>query len=115
MVKPTLELLPDEVYALRQDVKSIMNFLMEHGNARQSDLQSDKFLTVPEAAQFLGLATQTIYGLISRKQIPCMKRQKRVYFSKAELSSWIEAGRLKTHDEIVSESRPILVKRGGHK
>ena len=115
MVKPTLELLPDEVYALRQDVKSIMNFLMEHGNARQSNLQSDKFLTVPEAAQFLGLATQTIYGLISRKQIPCMKRQKRVYFSKSDLTAWIEAGRLKTRDEIASESRPILVKRGGNK
>jgi excisionase family DNA binding protein len=79
MVKPTLELLPDEVYALRQDVKSIMNFLMEHGNLSHNNLQTEKFLTVPEAAKFLGLANQTIYGLISRKQIPCMKRQKRVY------------------------------------
>jgi hypothetical protein len=41
-----------------------------------------------------------------------MKRQKRVYFSKTELSAWIEAGRLKTHDEIVSESRAIHVKKG---
>lgn len=91
--------------------------IRQRTHSASSEVQNSEspFLTVPEAANFLGLATQTIYGLISRKQIPCMKRQKRVYFSKAELSSWIEAGRLKTHDEIVSESRAILVKRGGAK
>ena len=73
------------------------------------------FLTVPEAANFLGLATQTVYGLISRKQIPCFKRQKRVYFKAVELTAWLESGRLKTHDEIVSESHAIHMKRGGSK
>jgi len=112
MVKPTLELLPDEVYALRQDVKSIIKFLEEHGNLRQNGSQTDKFLTVPQAAEFLNLATQTVYGLIHRKQIPCFKRQKRVYFSKPDLIAWLESGRLKTREELASE-RPILVRRGG--
>lgn len=112
MVKPSFELLPDEVFALRQDVKSILKFIEEHGNFSPSGNQTDKFLTVPQAAEFLNLAPQTVYGLIHRKQIPCFKRQKRVYFTKTELSSWLEAGRLKTHDEIASESRAILVKRG---
>jgi excisionase family DNA binding protein len=73
------------------------------------------FLTVAEAAKFLNLATQTVYGLIHRKQIPCMKKQKRVYFSKDSLIAWIESGKLKTHDELVAESRPIFVRKGVHK
>jgi excisionase family DNA binding protein len=73
------------------------------------------FLTVPEAAKFLGLANQTIYGLIHRKQIPCMKRQKRVYFTREQLTTWVETGRLKTHDEIAAECQPIHLKRGVHK
>jgi excisionase family DNA binding protein len=115
MVKPTLELLPDEVYALRQDVKSILKFLEEHGNFRQSSNQTEKFLTVPQAAEFLNLATQTVYGLIHRKQIPCFKRQKRVYFSKPDLTAWLESGRLKTHDEIAAECHPTLIRRSVHK
>ena len=85
---------------------------------RTSAVSSDKlnpespFLTVPEAAKFLNLANQTIYGLIHRKQIPCFKRQKRVYFSKPDLIAWLESGRLKTREELASE-RPILVRRGG--
>jgi len=70
------------------------------------------FLTVAEAAKFLNLATQTVYGLIHRKLIPCMKKQKRVYFSKDSLIAWIESGHLKTREEIASESRPKLIKKG---
>lgn len=115
MVKPTLELLPFEVDELRQDVKSILKFLSDHGNARQSGNQTDEFLTVSEAAIFLNLAKQSIYGLISRKQIPHMKKLKRVYFSKLELTKWLESGRQMTHQEILANSHPVLVKRGGSK
>jgi excisionase family DNA binding protein len=73
------------------------------------------FLTVTQAAEFLNLATQSIYGLIHRKKIPCMKRGKRVYFSKTSLIAWVESGRKPTQDEFVAESRAILVKRGGSK
>ena len=110
--KPTLEQLPDEVYALRQDVKSILKFMQEHGNYRQSGSQTEKFLTISEAAVFLNLAKQTVYGLVSRKLIPVMKRNKRLYFSQLQLQIWIESGRLKTREELASE-RPILVRRGG--
>jgi excisionase family DNA binding protein len=113
--KPTLELLPEEVYELRQDVKTILKFLADHGNARQNGNQSDEFLTVSEAAIFLNLAKQSIYGLISRKQLPYIKKLKRVYFSKTELTKWLESGRQMTHQEIAANSRPILVRKGGAK
>jgi len=76
---------------------------------------NSSFLTVSEAAKFLGLAVQTIYGLVSRKKLPYYKRQKRVYFKKSDLIFWLESGRHLTREEIIAESHPILVKRGGIK
>jgi len=72
------------------------------------------FLTVHEAAEFLNLAVQTVYGLVHRKLIPVMKRNKRLYFSRITLKIWVESGRLKTRDEIAAESRPILIRKGVH-
>jgi len=110
---PSFDKLPFEVNELRADVTWIKRFLQQQESQGQNPSNDGKFLTVPEAAAFLGLATQTVYGLIHRKQIPCMKRQKRVYFSRAELTAWIESGRLKTRDEIAAESHPTLIRRGG--
>ncbi len=91
--------------------------IRQRTNPAPSSAQTSEspFLTVAQAADFLNLAPQTIYGLISRKQIPCFKRQKRVYFSKETLTNWLQSGRLKTTEEIEAESHPILVKKGGTK
>lgn len=109
---PTFDQLPSEISLLKDDVAWIKNFLQQNNSTGRDSYDSEKFLTVPEAAQFLGLANQTVYGLISRKLIPYMKRQKRVYFSKAELTKWLEAGRRLTRDEIAASSRPTLIKKG---
>ena len=107
---PSFDQLPSVVSQLRADISWIKDFLSENVNP---DLGSqEKFLNVSEAADFLGLAKQTIYGLICRQQIPYMKRQKRVYFSKAELIQWLESGRRLTREEIAISSRPQLIKKG---
>jgi excisionase family DNA binding protein len=109
---PTFDQLPSAVSELKDDVIWIKNFLQHNNSSGMDSHVSEKFLTVPEAAEFLGLANQTVYGLISRKLIPCMKRQKRVYFSKAELTRWLEDGRRLTRDEIAVSSRPVHIKKG---
>lgn len=45
--------------------------------------------TLKQAAVFLDLAEQTIYGLTSRNEIPHYKKRKKLYFLKAELESWM--------------------------
>jgi len=92
-------------------IESILAQLENHQDSSKNS-EEDRFLTLPEAADFLGLAKQSIYGLICRQQIPYMKRQKRVYFSKAELTHWLESGRRLTRDEIATSSRPTLIKKG---
>jgi excisionase family DNA binding protein len=54
--------------------------------------EKDELLTVTEAAVFLNLCNQTIYGLVSSRKIPFSKKGKRLYFSKKQLTEWV-------HDE----------------
>jgi excisionase family DNA binding protein len=69
---------------------------------------NDEMLTIQQAAQLLVLSVPTIYGLVSRSEIPCMKKGKRLYFGKQELIEWIKSGRKKTCIEISGEADVYL-------
>ena len=75
--------------------------------------ESDQLLTIKEAADFLHLSVPTIYGYVSRNEIPFSKRlnSKRLWFSKEELTNWIKEGRKKTLYEINSEASTYLKKK----
>lgn len=59
-----------------------------------------EILTVDQTADFLKLAKQTVYQLVSAREIPFSKRGKRLYFNRHELEQWIAEGRKATKAEI---------------
>jgi excisionase family DNA binding protein len=67
--------------------------------------QADQLLTVDQAAAFLTLAKPTIYAMISRGDLPNLKRGKRVYFQKSDLLNYLKEGRRKTYQQIKEEAR----------
>ena len=73
--------------------------------------EPEMLLTVQDAAKFLSLSVPTIYGLISKGELPVMKRSKRCYFSKAELINYLKQGRKKTVSEIEAEAQTVTRKR----
>jgi excisionase family DNA binding protein len=60
----------------------------------------DVFLNVNQAAEFLNLAKQTLYGLTSNRGIPFFKKGKKLYFRESDLKNWLLSGRKATRDEI---------------
>jgi excisionase family DNA binding protein len=64
---------------------------------------TDQLLTISQVAEFLSLSVPTVYGLVSRSVIPCMKKGKRLYFSKDEISDWIKTGKKKTICELSAD------------
>jgi excisionase family DNA binding protein len=64
----------------------------------------DELLTVQDAAKFLSLSVPTVYALISKGELPVMKRSKRCYFSKAELIAYLRQGRKRTLTETATEA-----------
>jgi excisionase family DNA binding protein len=72
-------------------------------------------MNLTQAAQYLNLAKQSIYGLTARREIPHFKKGKKLYFKKPELDQWISEGRVKAKKQIEQEVDEYLVKRGKRK
>ncbi len=70
--------------------------------------QPEQLLTVQEAANFLSLSVPTIYGKVSKGELPVMKRSKRLYFSSIDLMDYLKAGRKKSNAEIEAEAEAYL-------
>jgi len=70
--------------------------------------QPEQLLTVQEAAQFLNLTVPTMYGKVSKGELPVMKRSKRLYFSSTELMEYLKEGRKKSNAEIEQEAESYL-------
>ena len=63
--------------------------------------EQNEILNISEASDFLKMAKQTLYGLTSKRNIPFIKKGKKVYFNKSEVIAWLNEGKMKTHSEIL--------------
>ena len=61
-----------------------------------------EILTLEEAAKFLSLAKQTLYGMTSKEEIPFYKRRRKLYFKRSDLLKWLEEGKheMNAEDEV---------------
>jgi excisionase family DNA binding protein len=106
------QITPPELESL---IESSLRKILSNQRTEQPQPETDQLLTIQQVADFLSLSVPTIYGLVSKAEIPCMKRGKRLYFSKDEIKNWIKAGRKKTLAELDSEADDYLLnqkKRG---
>lgn len=97
---------PEVRLLLRQELESYFNNQIQTGESIP-----DSLFTIQETAEFLSLAVPTIYGLVSRNEIPYSKKGKRLYFSRLELMDWVKSGRSKTKAEIAAEADDYVAKR----
>jgi excisionase family DNA binding protein len=82
-------------------VEIIQETLKSQSKEPETHSFQNEFLSIKEASKFLDMATQTIYGMTSTRQIPFIKKGKRVFFNKAEIIAWLNEGKMKTRDEIL--------------
>lgn len=105
----TFEQLPQAVGQLYDKLDKIEQLILNNNNPQAPQ---DERMNIAQAAEFLGLAIATIYGKVSRREIPVNKRGKHLYFYKSELEAWIRSGRKKTTDEIEEDLQlPLATKR----
>lgn len=81
------------------NIESLLQDLKQIPQVQQAS-ETDELLTVQDTAKFLSLSVPTVYGLISKGELPVMKRSKRCYFSKLELINYLKQGRKKSAFEI---------------
>ena len=102
----TFDQLPQAVSQLHEKLSNIEQLLLQ---ANHHLPETDELLTITQAAKFLNLSVPTIYGKVSRKDIPVNKQGKRLYFYKSELADWVKAGRKKTISEIRQEAEQSFI------
>ncbi|MGI6291776.1 MAG: helix-turn-helix domain-containing protein [Bacteroidales bacterium] len=104
----TFDQLPNAVTMLIKEVSELKSLLIE--KQEQTPITPpEQLLTIQEAAKFLSLTVPTIYSKVNRKELPFMKRGKRLYFSSTELMEYVKAGRKKSNAEIEQEAKAYLL------
>ena len=102
----SFENLPQAVSLLLEKVENLEQLLKSQQNPASP---SDRPMSITEAAKFLNLSVPTLYGFVSKRTIPFSKLGKRLYFSEAELTTWVKSGRKQTCTEIVSQPALVLM------
>jgi excisionase family DNA binding protein len=95
-------------------IETLLLDLAHTHNEHAEQPETDELLTVQDTAKFLSLSVPTVYALISKGELPVMKRSKRCYFSKVELINYLKQGRKKTTAEIADEAETYLKKKRGN-
>ena len=88
--------LPRMVYELKEQMDCITDMV----KSLNPEKEQTNLLTVEEAAKFLNLSESTIYSKVNKKELPVMKKGKRLYFFKSELLNYIKSGKVSPIKEI---------------
>ena len=94
----------------REALQALLAKLPTRHEVPQEDL-----LTTRGASSLLNLAKPTRYGLVAQQAIPCMKRGRRLYFSKKERMQWVAQGRKSTQEELAAQAQAYLQERAQRK
>ena len=99
---------PFEIIDARLKNLECLILSLKHDLPAKVELNEDQLLTIKQASELAHLSVPTFYGLVHRSEVPCMKKGKRLYFSKQELTDWIKTGRKKTIAESSIEASIYL-------
>lgn len=90
--------------------------LQELQEIKQLTLMAAKpVLTMPEAAQFMGVTMSNLYKLVHLKRVPYYKSAggKLTYFKREELMQWLTAVRVPTDEELERQAVTHTMEKGG--
>lgn len=105
---------PFEVIEARlNNIETLLLDLKHTPRVQGKQPDEEQLLTVQDTAKFLSLSVPTIYCLISKGELPVMKRSKRCYFSKVELINYLKQGRKKTNAETAIEAEQYCKTKKG--
>ncbi|MDA9835759.1 helix-turn-helix domain-containing protein [Flavobacteriales bacterium] len=98
----------NEIEERLNNIENLITELKNKPNQVEQKAASEQLLTVQEAAQFLNLTVPTIYSKVSKRELPVMKRGKRLYFSNIELMEYLKGGKRKSNAELEDEAKAYL-------
>jgi excisionase family DNA binding protein len=90
-----------------EELKELVLQVLANRSEPETDVPN---MDIHQAAEFLKLKVPTIYSKVSKGELPSMKRGKRLYFSKMDLTAYLKQGRNTTNAEIEARANAYLIK-----
>ena len=73
-----------------------------------------KFLTAPQAADYIGVSNNYLYKLTAGHKVPFYNPTgRKLLFKRTELDAWVEAARVPTDNDLESRIQTELMRKGG--
>lgn len=73
-----------------------------------------KFLTAPQAADYIGVSNNYLYKLTAGHKVPFYNPTgRKLLFKRTELDAWVEAARVPTDNELGTHIQTELMRKGG--
>ena len=94
---------------LRQIEKDIHQLLEKEQEPKKKEETPD-IGGIELAMHITGKAKQTIYQLVSTRQIPHFRKSGKLYFSKNDLLAWIKSGIRQTRDDLREDAEKCLTR-----
>lgn len=83
---------------------------LKEGIMVERKLDQEIPVDINEASVFVKKSKYTLYGKVSRNEIPFHKRGKHLYFFKSELITWLKTGKREDKTSIQNEVDEYLLK-----
>ncbi|HEY9220924.1 MAG TPA: helix-turn-helix domain-containing protein [Lutibacter sp.] len=104
MLKLNFDSLPQVVQELNEKIDHITKLLESPKQVENTN----QLLTVQDAANFLNLSVSTIYNKVNKRELPAMKKGRRLYFSRTELLNYIKSGKILSIVEIEGQAKNYI-------
>lgn len=95
----TFEEMPRAISTILKEIDNIKKIVEKD----RVPIEKRKPIGIDEACILIKKAKPTIYALARKKLIPCCKSSGKLYFFEDQLLNWIDGGRRKTSNEILTE------------
>jgi excisionase family DNA binding protein len=105
--KISFDMLPEMVSSLFEKLDNLERLMSSEKNLTNN---KDNLLTIKQAGSFLNLSVPTIYSKVSKRELPCLKQNNRLYFVESELMDYLKSGRRETNSEIAKATLDGLKK-----
>lgn len=104
----SFDTLPKVIAYLMQEVAEIKSILEK----MQTPIVSIKKypIGIDEACKIIDKAKSTVYALVRKREVPCYKNGKKLYFFEDELLAWIEKGKREELSKIQEEANDWIVR-----
>ncbi len=81
---------PLMIFSVKDDRRAVKDAATDRMNTPQEI--TPRYLRIPQAASYLGLAPKTLYRLAEEKRIPHIRNGRTLFFDRLALDKWMQTG-----------------------